>query len=176
MSEEKHSLQRQADRTKPTGSRSVLVYLIILFIAAIILLLLAFFMQQRNNEQTINGLKQSVSTMQSVQDLYDENAALKEQLEQLEEEAQAQQSELDQLNLQNRSLQQQAESLESTAQAMDWFWQINEAYVRGRYALARELIEQMGAELPQYLPMVSITNNERFSPYDRYQEIYDALY
>lgn len=176
MSDEKHSLQRQADRAKPGSKRSVLMYLVILFAAAFILLLLSYFMQQRSNEETIDGLKQSVSAIQSAQEAYEENAALKEQLEELEDQVQAQQSKLNQLELQAQSLQQQAESLEQTAQAMDWFWQINEAYVRGRYTLARQLIEQMGSELPQYLPMQSMTNNERFSPYDRYQEIYDALY
>lgn len=176
MSDEKHSLQRQADRAKAGSKRSVLIYLVILFAAAFILLLLSFFMQQRSNEETIDGLKQSVSAIQSAQEAYEENAALKEQLEQLEDQVQAQQKELDRLELQNQSLQQQAESLEYTAQAMDWFWQINEAYVRGRSTLARQLIEQMGTELPRYLPMESITDNERFSPYDRYQEIYDALY
>lgn len=177
MSEEKHNLQRQADRAKPkNGTRSVLVYLIILFAAAIILLLMAYCMQQRTSEQTIDGLKQSMSSMQSAQDFYEENALLREQLEEMEEQAAAQQSELDQLRQQVQSLQQQADSLDRSTQALDWFWQINEAYVRGRHTLARQLIEEMGTELPQYLPMVSITNNERFSPYDRYQEIYDALY
>lgn len=175
MSEEKHNLQRQADRAKPSNTRSVLIYLIILFVAAVILLLLAFFMQQRNNEQAIDGLKESVSAVRSAQEIYEENAELKEQIDQLEEQIETQQSELDRLQLQGQSLQQQADSLERTAQAMDWFWQINEAYVRGRYALARQLVEQMGTELPQYLPMESVTNNERFSPYDRYQEICDAL-
>lgn len=175
MSEEKHNLQRQADRAKPSNTRSVLIYLIILFVAAVILLLLAFFMQQRNNEQAIDGLKESVSAVRSAQEIYEENAELKEQIDQLEEQIETQQSELDRLQLQGQSLQQQADSLERTAQAMDWFWQINEAYVRGRYTLARQLVEQMGTELPQYLPMESVTNNERFSPYDRYQEICDAL-
>ncbi len=176
MSDEKHSLQRQADRAKAGSRRSVLIYLVILFAAAFILLLLSFFMQQRSNEETIDGLRQSVSAIQSAQEVYEENAALKEQLEQLEDQVEDQQDELDRLEQQNQALQQQVDALESSAQAMDWFWQINEAYVRGRSALARQLIEQMGSELPQYLPTESITDNERFSPYDRYQEIYDALY
>ena len=176
MSDEKHSLQRQADRAKPGSKRSVLIYLAILFAAAFILLLLSFFMQQRSNEETIDGLKQSVSAIQSAQEVYEENTALKEQLEQLEDQIQAQQNEIDGLERTGALLQQEKEDLERSTQAMDWFWQINEAYVRGRYALARQLIEQMGTELPQYLPIQSITDNERFSPYDRYQEIYDALY
>ena len=74
------------------------------------------------------------------------------------------------------ALEQENEDLTKSAEALDWFWQINEAYVRGRYTQARSLIEEMGQELPEYLPKESVTNNDRFSPYDRYQEIYEALY
>lgn len=176
MSDEKHSLQRQADRAKPGSERSVLIYLVVLFAAAFILLLLSFLMQQRSHEEAIDGLKQSVTTMQSVQEVYEENTALAEQLEQLEEQLRAQENEISGLEQGNALLQNEKEHLERSAQAMDWFWQINEAYVRGRYTLARQLIDQMGAELPQYLPTESITDTERFSPYDRYQEIYEALY
>ncbi len=176
MSDEKHSLQRQADRAKPGSKRSVLIYLVILFAAAFILLLMSFFMQQRSNEEALDGLKQSVSAMQSAQDVYEENAALKKQSEQLEEQLKAQQNEISGLERGNALLQKEKEQLERSTQALDWFWQINEAYVRGRYALARQLIGQMGDELPQYLPTESATDTERFSPYDRYQEIYEALY
>jgi TolA-binding protein len=176
LSEEKHGLQQQADRSKPNGSRSVLIYLIILFAAAVVLLLMAFFMQKRTNDQTIDGLKQSVSAIQSAQDAYEENIALREQVEKLEDQIQAQQSELDDLEQENNLLQQKNQDLILSTQALDWFWQINEAYVRGRTALAKELIEQMGDELPKYLPTQSSTDNDRFSPYDRYQEIYKALY
>lgn len=177
MSEEKQDLQRQADRAKPGSKRSVLTYMTILFIAAFILLLLAYFMQHRSNEEAIDGLKSSVSAMQNVQEVYEENSQLREQLDQLKDQISAQQDEINQLNQQAQALQQQTFDLEQATQAMDWFWQINEAYVRGRNALARELIESMqSAGLTEYLPKESITNNERFSPYDRYQEIYDALY
>ena len=78
-------------------------------------------------------------------------------------------------------LQQQvadlSEQAEKTSQAMDWFWQIDEAYVLGRYSLCRELIQEIqDAGLVDYLPKESITDNGRFSPSGRYQEIYDALY
>ena len=69
---------------------------------------------------------------------------------------------------------------EKLIQAMDLFWQIDEAYVRGRYSLCRELIGRMedlsaGSALKEYLPTESTTDNDRFSPADRYQEIYDAV-
>ena len=73
--------------------------------------------------------------------------------------------------------QQQMSDLEKSNQAMDWFWQINEAYVRGRYSSCRELINRLNTSgLTEFLPKDSITANGRFSPYDRYQEIRDALY
>ena len=55
--------------------------------------------------------------------------------------------------------------------------QIDEAYAKGRYSLCRSLIQNLqSAGLAEYLPKESTTDNDRFSPYDRYQEIYDALY
>jgi uncharacterized protein YoxC len=179
LSEEKHGLQRQADRAKPNGSRSVLLYMVILFAAAVVLLLLAFFMQKRTNDQTIDGLKQSVSAMQSVQQLYEENAALKEQVDELEDELKDALISIDGLT---DTVSNQEYTLKQTQIAMDYFWQIDESYVRGRYTLCRSLIEVLEdnadgkTPLKEYLPAESATDNGRFSPYDRYQEIYDALY
>ncbi len=180
MSEEKHNLQRKADRSKAGSRRSVLVYMTILFLAAFIMLLLAYFMQQRSNEEAIDGLKDSVSAIQNAQEVYEENSKLKEQLDQLEEELQAAQNQIIGLERSNALLQGENESIaaasESTAQAMDWFWQINEAFVRGRTTAALELIQSLNnAGLVEFLPRESITNNGRFSPYERYMEIYNAL-
>lgn len=184
MSEEKHNLQHKADRAKAGSMRAVLSYMVILFIGAFILLLLAHFMQQRSSEAAIDGLKDSVSAIQNAQEVYEENSSLKEQVNQLEEQIEelenqlkTEQEHFGQLKTDVQALQQNELNLEHSSQAMDWFWQINEAYVRGRHSLARELIESLqAAELTEYLPKESITNNGRFSPYDRYQEIYDALY
>ena len=67
--------------------------------------------------------------------------------------------------------------LDKTIRALDLFWQIDEAYVRGRYSLCRQLIAGLQEqELAEYLPKESTTDNDRFSPADRYQEIYAALY
>ena len=66
---------------------------------------------------------------------------------------------------------------EHLIRAMDLFWQIDEAYVLGRYSLCRTLIQALEeGGLSSYLPQESITDNGRFSPADRYQEIRDALY
>ncbi len=179
MSEE--NLQRKADRVKLGTRRSVFSYMIILFLAAFILLLFAYLMQQRSNEQAIDGLKDSISSMQNAQEVYEENSTLKQQLSDLQQQTddliQAQKNQIDGLERSNALLINERDMLKKATQAMDWFWQINEAYVRGRITLAKELITNMKyAGLVEFLPRESITNNERFSPYDRYQEIYNALY
>ena len=102
--------------------------------------------------------------------LYKENAALKEKVDELEAQA----------KLQAAQAQQAARlesDLDNTKRAMDWFWQIDEAYVSGKTRLCRSLIQNLeDAGLRAFLPTESTTDNGRFSPADRYQEIYDALF
>ena len=176
---------KKADKPLTPGQqkrrqKSVFQYIAILFGAAFVLLLFTFLMERRQyqllqeqNEAQIDDLQQSVNAVQSLNSLYEENAALKEKTQDLEEQTQALQEQVDQLQQQAADLSEQAEK---TSQAMDWFWQINEAYVRGRYTLCRQLMESLEeAGLKEALPRESVTDNGRFSPYDRYQEIYDAL-
>lgn len=62
------------------------------------------------------------------------------------------------------------------ARAMDLYWQIDEAFVLGRNDRCRGLIQILESEaLAPVLPTVSTTDNGRFSPYDRYAEICEAL-
>ena len=177
---------KKADKPLTPGQqrrrqKSVFQYIAILFGAAFVLLLFTFLMERRQyqllqeqNAAQIDDLQQSVNAVQSLNSLYEENAALKEKTQDLEEQTQALQEQVDQLQQQVADLSEQAEK---TSQAMDWFWQIDEAYVRGRYTLCRQLMESLEeAGLKEWLPKESITDNDRFSPYDRYQEIYDALY
>ena len=174
---------RQA-RQQRTRQRSVVHYIGILFAAAFLLLAMSFAMERRQNaedmddlNQSITGLKDSVSAMQSVQKLYEENTALLERVAQLEEDLARAEEQRNYLSSKVESQESEKKVLQKSVQALDWFWQINEAYVRGRYTTARNLIAQLEESgFVQNLPRVSITDNGRFSPYDRYQEIYDALY
>ena len=161
--------------------QSAFQYIAILFAAAFVLLLMAFMMEKRQfeaiqaeNQEQIHSLQQSVSAVQSLQNLYDENAALKEKVTELE--GQLQQSTLDHQS-EKTNLLQQNDAQNRALQAMDWFWQIDEAYVRGRYSLCRSLIESLERQgLEEYLPTQSITDNNRYSPADRYREIRERLY
>lgn len=185
MSDEKHCPQRRADRTKPNCKRSVTSYLLILFAAALVLMLFAYLMQQRStSEEMLNGIQQSISATKSVQEVYEENGRLKDdihalndQITQLQDQIRLMQDKIERQDKENQGLLQQSTDLQKSNQAMDWFWQIDEAYVRSRYNLCKELITRLNAAgLTEYLPRISITDNGRFSPYDRYLEIYDALY
>ena len=157
--------------------RSVVHYIAILFAAAFVLMLLTYLMDRRQNEamvdslnQSLTGLQESLSDQTSLQDIYEDNMALLDQVDQLEEQ-------INQLTQENQDLTQQLSEQEKSAQAMDWFWQIDEAYVLGRYSMCRTLIQALEeGGLASYLPRESITDNGRFSPADRYQEIRDALY
>ena len=172
---------RSASRSQQRRQqRSVFQYIAILFAAAFILLLFTFAMEKRQyemlqqqSEAQIDDLQQSVSAVQSLQKLYDENAALKEQVDTLEDQLKLREEELAATERQSAAL---TDKLAKTGAAMDWFWQIDEAYVRGRYSLCRSLIQNLeSAGLVDYLPRESATANGRFAPYDRYQEIYEAV-
>jgi len=171
-------------RQQRNRQRSVVFYIFILFSAAFILLGMSLMMEQRQNaenmddlNQSISGLKDSVSAMQSVQALYEENAALLERINELELSNSQLIDEKADLTRDVNALNQKISVLEKQSQAMDWFWQIDEAYVLGRWNTARELVTQLeDAGLRPYLPQESITDNGRFSPRDRLEEICEDLY
>ena len=174
--------QRRSSRSQQKRrQRSVFQYITILFAAAFVLLLFTFIMERRQNEllqqenqEQINNLQQSVTAVQSLDNLYKENEALRDRVDELEQQLQTAAQDL---QSEKTTLLQQLEGKEKALQAMDWFWQIDEAYVKGRYSLCRSLIQNLqSAGLVEYLPKESTTENDRFSPYDRYQEIYENLY
>ena len=177
MSEEK--------KTSPPAETpaSATRYLVILFLAAFCLLLVTLAMERRQHQvlqeqsqEQIHNLQQNISAVQSLQNLYDENAALKEQLHQMELDA----AELNDIILskdaellaKNQTVEMQTKAI----LAMDWFWQIDEAYVRGRYTVCKDLIAKMMEQgLEDYLPLESTTNTDRFSPAHRLEEIMEKI-
>ena len=180
--------QQETQTTPPVQDRkrqrSVVSYISIMFLAAFALLSMSLVMERRQHEesqqelndlnQSLTGLKDSVSAMQSVQQLYEENAALKDQIADLEDQLEA-------MKQQEITVSQLTVDMERTNQAMDYFWQINEAYVRSRWSTARVLIRVMensdqGFALKDYLPKERTTDNGRFSPAERYQEIYNRVF
>lgn len=166
----------EGDARRRKGQRrrrnSVFQYIAILFMAAFALLLITFLMERRQSQQQIDDLKQSVSAYQTLQGLMDENSQLKEDAGKLSDQIRDLESKLSAAQSQQAELDTQLQEREKVIQAMHWFWQINEASVRGRTTLCRQLIESMEeAKLQEYLPKENITGTDRFSPAERYQEI-----
>ncbi len=124
--------------------QSVVLYITILFAAAFALLLMTYAMDQRRSNETlgdltssVSDLKDSLSGMQTAQSALEENGALKNEIQDLQEQIDTLLGTIDSLTAAG---EQQGQVLERTKEAMDYFWQIDEAYVRGRYSLCRDLI------------------------------------
>ena len=157
--------------------QSVVRYLSFLFAAAFVLMFFTFMMERRQhqmvvdqNEEQIESLnKQSVSAAQRLDDLIEENKDMKVQLN---EAALAGQK----WDAEKAALEEQMAQQEQSLVAMSWFWQVDEAYTRGKKNLCRSLIAQMEEkELVESLPRENATGNSRFAPYDRFMEIKEAV-
>lgn len=164
------NLQHQAEHTRVNRRINVMGYLAVLFVVAFLLLGFAYLQQQRINKETTDALKSSSSAFQSIQQLMEENETLKAQVETLE-------GQLSDTKETLTAAQRSAADQEAAVKAMDYFWQIDEAYVRGRYDLCRQLIQALkDSGYEAALPSTKATDNDRFAPSDRYAEIYNALY
>ena len=180
--ESKPEPEKKPEHSHKHRQKSVFQYITILFAAAFVLLLYTFMMERRQNDilqqQSNNKLnqlqQQSISAVQSLDNLYKENEELKQSVDYLQEQ-------VAQLEQDLAASQDTVEWQQRSAQALDWFWQVDEAYVRGKYSLCRTLMRHLedtgdGDPLKNYLPQESATKNGRFSPYHRYEEIYNALH
>ena len=109
--------------------------------------------------------------------MMEENERLKEQIAASDSQSKDLADQLAIARNKQSEMESQLQTQEMSVQAMDWFWQIDEAYALKKYTLCRNLINQMEvSQLAQYLPNESVTDNGRFSPAERYKEIYNALY
>ena len=176
--------KRQRTSPKKRRQQSAMRYITIMFGAAFVLLLFTFLMERRQtealmqeNQEQIESLQQSVSAWQSLQGLIEENEQLKVEIAELETQIGKLESSVEMVTGQLNTAEQALETAKRSMNALDWFWQIDEAYVRGRYALCRSLIQSLdNAGLTETLPRVSITENDRFSPYDRLGEIRNIVF
>ena len=175
--EKRASPEPDARRRKTQQRRRrnyVFQYIAVLFMAAFVLLLITFLMERRQSQQQIDDLRQSASAYQTLKGLMDENSKLKKDADQLSDQIHDLEGQLSSAQTQQTELETRLQEQEKTIQAMHWFWQINEASVRGRTALRRQLITSLEeAGLKEYLPKENLTDTDRLSPFDRYQEILD---
>ena len=176
--QEPETTQRQPHPRRSRQSRRspVMGYLAILFAVAFLLLLWAYFQQQRSNTEATDALKQSASAVQSIQNLIDDNDALRQENETLKEQTAQLEKELADSKAAAAQAQGSLDESQLALQAMDYFWQIDEAFARQRYSLCRELILEMENKgLDAFLPDWNATENDRYAPAQRYEEIKKAV-
>lgn len=150
----------------------VVNYISILLLAAFFLLVMTFLMEQRESAEVLDGIRHSVSAMQTVESLYEENGKILEENNRLEQEVFKLQHEIALYQEEMELLDQKLEDSEVQILALDLFWQVNEAYVLDKITLAKGLIVVMEEmNLDDFLPLENISETERFSPAHRYAEI-----
>lgn len=120
-------------------------YLAILFAAAFLLLLLAYFMQQRTNQETLGSLKESITSIESLNDLVKENQALHEEIDALEDAYELLENDVSKLE----QAYQEAQASADTAQVelVNWsvFWEAEELYCAEDYEACAEVVRSWGA-------------------------------
>lgn len=185
--------EKKPGSSTPLGGRSVFAYLAVLFGAAFLLLLFAYLMQQRDSAEIMGNLSQlreSMGSIQSIDELTEENRRLREEMEGLKEQVTTLETENEkqkeiahefevELDGLTDTLDNVQHSLHKTTTAMGLFWQLDEAYVLEDYDLCRELIAQMeeavGTDLFWYLAEPDGENELTRSTGERYREIVEAL-
>lgn len=172
------SLQHQAEHARSRRQSPIIGYLMILFAAAFLLLLLAYFQQQRANSEATDALKQSASAVQSIQNLIDENAELRQQVELLEAQTAELESQCESYEELFHTADAEAAQLSQAVEAYRLFFRVDRLYRAQRFSDAAELIGQIEAlGTPSSLLSGAPLSNENAeaTPLSRYEQIRKQL-
>ena len=173
------ALQHEADRVRPvSGKANVMTYLVVLFGAAFLLLLMTYFMQQRTSQETIDGLKQSMTTMttlKSIEELQAENAALQDQVDDLTFQLATLQSQLSTAEQQQAALTEETQRQTVQNTALNYLNQIRALYNQRKNNQAREVLVQADAALQAQGGMEGVLSSISVSMTQEERDIYDPL-
>ena len=158
-------------------------YLAILFAAAFLLLLLAYFMQLRTSEETLGSLKESITSMESLDDLVKENQKLREEIDLLEDTCEALEGELTSLQNDNQMLSQRYETasadLTYSRKVFDSIYVLYWAeshFTEGDYAKAADVLFALPPDtLSEGLALFDEGGAVEFALLPRYDALVDAL-
>ena len=159
--------ENEADTPPTGGKKPVIVYILILFVVAFLLMALSLLMHQRSNTEALGQLNDSIAAMKDMQNSQERIAELEQELAQANAAAQ----EFSAANETSRNQAAHAQyRLEQAQEAMDWFWQLNEAYMLEDIPRCEEILAEMTRNkeepLSEYLSAMAA---------DRYAEILSAL-
>ncbi len=181
MSLENENKASESEAPKPetppkketTGSKPVIIYIMILFIAAFLLMALSFLMHQRSNTEALGNLQNSVTAMQEVQSYQDKVIELQEELAAAEDALEEQEkTSQEALAAKEEELAQQARVLE----AMTDLYRLQQAYSNRDYESCQTIIQQMEASgSVNYLPKEIAGDTGVTAPYQRFTQFKEAV-
>lgn len=172
--EEAARRQYEAEHAQLRSSKSVVPYLVILVAAAFLLLLMAYLMQQRTAD-TVQGLHDSVNSVQTIDQLVVENRTLREQIEKLEAERDAVQRELDELA---GKAADAAKEPTLRFNALNTLNQLRALYNQGRYKEAKTLLAanpNLEEDLRQVNAALSDAELNAYDPLAAYEKLAKLL-
>lgn len=147
---------------------SVGFYLAILFAVAFLLLLLAFFMQQRANDEALGSLTQSITSIESLNQLLDENRELREELELTEDTLELTQQELEATQAELADTADSMAQMKNVLDSMKLIDELEAAFTGKEYALCLEILDSMAQSSRFTVPESAVIQN-------RLAEIIDTL-
>lgn len=175
----------------PPRRRSVFVYLAVLFGTAFLLLLFAYLMQQRDSEEimgNLSDLRQSLGSIQSIDQLVEENHQLREEKEGLKEQVSGMETELAGVK---ENLEEAEESVrgksaevlrsEDKLKAYHVLSQVRILYDDGNYQEASELMLWRGTFMTLEEALTEINEElsdqdlKAYDPLAEWQTLKDAL-
>ena len=151
----------ETDSSSGSGKKPVIIYIMILFLAAFVLMFLSLLAHQRSNTEAIGKLQDSVSALQEVQAVQDQNLKLQEEIQKLQD--QLAQAESDRAGAQDETA------------ALLQLYTLQQQYANGDYDACRHTIQAMeDADQGSALPKSSDTEGV-VSPAERYQQLKEAV-
>lgn len=169
------SIQHQAEHARSRRRSPVMGYLAILFATAFLLLLFAYFQQQRLNSETTDALKQSASTVQSIQNLIDDNAELREKVEALEAQVAELEEQSENYESRTRMAETTATQLSQEVEAYRQFFRLDRLYRAQRFQESAELIRQQSALFSSLSNLPVSSDSNETTPKARYDQICKQL-
>jgi len=156
-----------------TGTKPVLVYIMVLFIAAFLLMALSLAMHQRSNQANMDELKNSVQALENAQATQGQVMDLEKQLNQLREENEKLQKDLEEQEEQRVAEQVERDSFELRAKALEQLNQLLQYYDAGNYESCYPLLNDLSCGLADSLPKEAPEG--LLSPLEQFEAIHDEL-
>lgn len=174
MANQEKNEKQEKTSINSANTGPVVNYLTLLMVAGFFLLVMTFLMEQRESAEVLDGLRTSVSAMQSVENLYEENSNLTVENSLLLTEIESLEETCVVLEEKVQALSGTLEEKENQVLALDYFWKITEAYALKDESSLIEYVKMM--ETYQLVPYLPVGNTgEGSTPAERYAEIVETL-